>query len=322
MSLRRLLCRSLIVLAACSLSLMYFLVPELSAGSEDWYVDQRGFGLPLNSAFGSEFLDLDPALDHKIIELERRNPFQMNRAQYTRIAWTIQQCQQPCNVLIWGLGNDSPLWNSINVKGRTLFLEDNQEWIDLVTGKSPELQARFVRFPVGARLPQAAQIYNDVRALQSASDFEGARQLLATTLPQGLTSEDLDTHWDIIVVDAPPGTESSILHRLVARIGAFWGIRFLAEFVAPSRMGSIYSSSLLIGSNAVEGIPPKSTAAKKRDKHVFVHDCGRQIEQAFALLCLGFKQNFEVVYFKPLNVETGQHPWPLDRSLLLDFKIS
>lgn len=35
-----------------------------------------------------------------------------------------------CALLVFGCGNDSALWETVNAGGTTVFLEDNREWAD------------------------------------------------------------------------------------------------------------------------------------------------------------------------------------------------
>jgi rhamnogalacturonan II specific xylosyltransferase len=44
----------------------------------------------------------------------------------------VQETAGLCNLLIFGLGFDSVFWNDVNKLGSTVFLEDNQHWIDTV----------------------------------------------------------------------------------------------------------------------------------------------------------------------------------------------
>ena len=53
----------------------------------------------------------------------------MSFRQYWHIAREIELIK-PANILIFGLGFDSLLWNKLNKNGKTIFLEDNKDWID------------------------------------------------------------------------------------------------------------------------------------------------------------------------------------------------
>ena len=52
----------------------------------------------------------------------------MTNNQYLEI-YNILIMNAPCNMLVFGLGNDSYLWNEINKGGKTYFIENSSEWI-------------------------------------------------------------------------------------------------------------------------------------------------------------------------------------------------
>lgn len=76
------------------------------------------------------------------------------------------------NVLVFGLGHDTPLWRELNPRGRTVFLEDQPQWLK--------------RF--------AAAYYDTVPVVYDEGD---PAELLP--LPKAITS----TQWDVILVDGP-----------------------------------------------------------------------------------------------------------------------
>ena len=45
----------------------------------------------------------------------------------------------PCNFLVFGLGQDSPLWAEFNDGGRTVFLEDDADWISQFDSENIEI---------------------------------------------------------------------------------------------------------------------------------------------------------------------------------------
>lgn len=86
------------------------------------------------------------------------------------------------NVLVFGLGYDSPLWLAVNQNGNTFFLEDDKMWIE----KCSVLPGIV---PVAYRTE-----YWDNEKIYNAD-------LLHMPLPDYI--EDLS--WDVIVVDGPVG---------------------------------------------------------------------------------------------------------------------
>ncbi len=121
-----------------------------------------------------------------------------------------------CNFLVFGLGYDSPLWLEINKGGRTVFLEDNREWFDRITGSYPDLEAYFVTFPT--KITQWQDLLDKPNELE-------------IPLPVQVTN----IHWDVILVDAPSGAYCD------------YYLKYGTE--PPGRMISIYMASKLIKSD-------------------------------------------------------------------------
>jgi hypothetical protein len=74
---------------------------------------------------------------------------QMGTSQVISI---LQELPVDGNLLVWGLGNDSPFWNNATT-GRVAFLEDDIPlkkagalWYDTITEKYPELEAYKVHY--------------------------------------------------------------------------------------------------------------------------------------------------------------------------------
>jgi hypothetical protein len=155
--------------------------------------------------------------------MRKLNGILLSAEQLTVIAATVKG-KLPCNLLVFGLGNDSLFWLKLNRGGVTLFLEDNADWFQKITARSKMLSAFLVNYHTRR---------TDWKLLLESP------ALLDMALPDQVTHAD----WDIILVDAPNGwTEQD-----------------------PGRMKSIYLSSRLIGDSG----------------DVFVHDCNREIEDAY-----------------------------------------
>lgn len=92
----------------------------------------------------------------------------------------------PCRFLVFGLGNDSIFWERLNRRGRTVFIEDNREWLARITARFPRLEAYLVDYET--RLPQWQELLDQPH-------------LLTLRLPPAVE----ETVWDVILVDAPSG---------------------------------------------------------------------------------------------------------------------
>lgn len=125
---------------------------------------------------------------------------QMTTGQIFAIAAAISAMGPKPNVLVFGLGNDSPLWHSLNEGGYTRFVEDNAKWLKMQKERFPYLNIEQIS-------------YGD--------------RTVATSLP--LKTEELDRYpvpqcllgkqWDVIVVDSPMGHQS---HRPGRSLSIYW----------------------------------------------------------------------------------------------------
>ena len=135
----------------------------------------------------------------------------MSQIQYMNVGYVVD-VMSPCNFLIFGLGEDAELWKSINAKGRTAFVEDDQEWIEKFNGRDLEIYQ--------ADYDTLAKDYLDV-----GFDHEN--------LKMDLPKEIADTKWDIIFVDGPLGHNPP------------------RPFKGPGRMKSIYAAYNLLRDDGI-----------------------------------------------------------------------
>jgi len=90
------------------------------------------------------------------------------------------------NLLVWGLGNDSPFWKQ-STCGHVIFIEDNREWINKIALKYPFLDVEKVRYTTGVK-----------KSLHYINGTDLSN--LALNIPR---IKHID--WDVIIVDAPAG---------------------------------------------------------------------------------------------------------------------
>jgi glucuronoxylan 4-O-methyltransferase len=118
--------------------------------------------------------------------LVANNPDQMKAPEYRAIAETIAS-KSPCNLLVFGVGNDSELWYLSNPGGTTLFVEDCQEWIDHVRRIYSHVPLQIYRHQVRTRVREYSNLFwpgKDAMAVPAT-----LREIV----------------WDVIVVDGPMG---------------------------------------------------------------------------------------------------------------------
>ncbi len=120
-------------------------------------------------------------IEERIKELIESNPGQMTQDEYIAIANHISK-SAPCNLLIFGTGRDSNLWEELNEGGTTLFLEHDPYWVEQSGTDKAVLVEYFTK------RPDWEALLKDPPALMMA-------------LPERVT----DVEWDTILVDAPTG---------------------------------------------------------------------------------------------------------------------
>ena len=130
----------------------------------------------------------------------------MSKKQYLTIAKKLSQ-SSPCNLLVFGLGEDSYLWNEINKNGTTIFLEDSKEWIASINDGTLDVEH---------------VIY------QTSVENQKEIGFIAEKLEMSLPSRVLDLTYDFIIVDAPLGHQPP------------------RPFKGPGRMSSIYMAFKLL----------------------------------------------------------------------------
>ena len=54
--------------------------------------------------------------------------------------------KSPCNFLVFSLGHDSLMWSALIYGGRTIFLEEDEAWIEQMKLKFPMLESYHVTY--------------------------------------------------------------------------------------------------------------------------------------------------------------------------------
>jgi hypothetical protein len=146
------------------------------------------------------------------------------------------------NLLVWGLGNDSPYWHN-STNGKVKFIEDDStmkkagiQWYDKIMQEYPYLESYRVHYKTNT-VKSFSKYVNHPDTWHELDLFD--------QLPESVTQ----THWHVIIVDAPLGCCES----------------------GPGRYQSIYTSLKL----ANEGT------------HIFVDDFERKVEHVFSTNIFG-----------------------------------
>lgn len=170
------------------------------------------------------------------------------------------------NLLVWGLGNDSPFWNTAT-SGTVVFLEDATwdtnlipsptdsktqiRWFDLVTQQHPELQAYTVQYTTRNTPDQREYFRNNPDVWNESLNMEDLPDVVWNTV------------WDVILVDAPLGHKDT----------------------GPGRFQSIYMTRQLV-QRSFELLLEQGALDVDNDRavHVLVDDYERPLEREFSQL--------------------------------------
>ncbi|KAL2342276.1 hypothetical protein Fmac_010216 [Flemingia macrophylla] len=164
--------------------------------------------------------------------------------------------KSPCKLLVFGVGHDSLMWSALNHGGRTIFVEEDEAWMEQMRRRFPTVEAYHVTY--GSKVKEAERLMEAGRGEECRAVGDPRYSVCQLAL-KGLPSVVYETEWDLIMVDAPTGYYDD----------------------APGRMSAIYTAGMM---------------ARNRDSgdtHVFVHDVNREVEDKFsmAFLCQSYMKN-------------------------------
>lgn len=113
------------------------------------------------------------------------------------ISMIVNTIHPPIKLLVFGLGNDSIFWHTVNTGGLTVFIEDKPRWFRTITEKFPELKAFKVDY--GTKRAEWKELID-------------RPERLAMELPE----EVMQTQWDAILVDGPAGYNDETAGRMIS----------------------------------------------------------------------------------------------------------
>ena len=141
----------------------------------------------------------------KIINLKLIHKGLMSFGEYWYLAKEIELIS-PSNILVFGLGFDSILWNDLNINGKTIFIEDNNDWIEKFENKN--LSIKKVSYKTEIEKFQEYGFNSEILSLK-------------------LDKEIIKTKWDMIIIDGPLGHQPP------------------RDWAGPGRMSSLYTAKHL-----------------------------------------------------------------------------
>ncbi|PSS30732.1 Protein IRX15-LIKE like [Actinidia chinensis var. chinensis] len=171
----------------------------------------------------------------------------MSTADLKTISAALRQCPAPCNLLVFGLSHETLLWNALNHRGRTVFIDENRYYAAYFEEQNPEIEAYDVQYTT--KLSETGDLIAAAREL-SRNECRPVQNLLFSECKLGLNdlpNQLYELDWDVILVDGPRG---------------YWAD-------APGRVSAIFTAAVLARSK-------KGGNAKT---HVFVHDFNKEVDR-------------------------------------------
>ncbi|KAG6469306.1 protein IRX15-LIKE-like [Zingiber officinale] len=111
----------------------------------------------------------------------------------------------PCNLLVFGIGHETPLWRALNHGGRTVFVGESEYLVGRAEGLNPGLEAFDVAFITTVR--ETPELLATARR-QRRGECRPVQNLLYSDCRlavNDLPNQLYGVEWDVILVDGPQG---------------------------------------------------------------------------------------------------------------------
>lgn len=129
-----------------------------------------------------------------VLDVHYAESIQISRGQAAVIGAAIAGAGDGAKVLVFGCGNDSPLWAAMNPGGRTVFLENHKAWLGEARARCPDLDIREVSYR-GRSVEHSLPI----------DETELARFPVPDVVAE--------CAWDVILIDSPMGSKPTMPGR-------------------------------------------------------------------------------------------------------------
>lgn len=210
-----------------------------------------GSGSGSAAAFGSGSALPLPVFDALVHYASYSNATHRMTDTDIRAIAAVLRARGPCNLLVFGLSTESPLWLALNHGGRTVFLDENEFYVKYLEPRHPGLEAYDVSYTTKVR--DSRDLLEAARASRAA-ECRPVQNLLFSECRlaiNDLPNELYDVAWDVVLIDGPSGWKPT----------------------SPGRMPSIFTTAVLSRSGAT---------AAKGPTDVLVHDFQFEVEQVLS----------------------------------------
>jgi glucuronoxylan 4-O-methyltransferase len=89
---------------------------------------------------------IPPSLAQALIHYSTSTITPQQTQKEISVSARVLEKKSPCNFLVFGLGHDSLMWNTLNYGGRTIFLEEDESWIQQIRRRFPMLESYHVTY--------------------------------------------------------------------------------------------------------------------------------------------------------------------------------
>ncbi|XP_028786883.1 probable methyltransferase At1g27930 [Neltuma alba] len=179
---------------------------------------------------------------------------QQSLAEITLTFRVLKSMARPSNILVFGLGHDSLMWDSFNSGGTTLFLEEDPKWVQMVLKDAPGLRAHTLQYHTPLR--QAGPLLSSYRSEPACSPslpyLRGNHRckLALSNLPDEVYDQD----WDLIIIDTPGRMAAIFSAAVMARTRRASGATHIVLHDVDREAVKVYAYEFLCSYNLVNAV--------------------------------------------------------------------
>ncbi|KAL2906255.1 Glucuronoxylan 4-O-methyltransferase 3 [Bienertia sinuspersici] len=149
---------------------------------------------------GSSCSKLPPSLSDALIHYATSNITPQQTSKEISVTERVLLRKSPCNFLVFGLGYDSLMWASLNHGGKTVFLEENEDWISEIQQKFPTIKSYHAIYDT--KVKHSDSLMTSAVETEGCTKVVDPRESECNLALKKLPKEVYETEWDLIMVDA------------------------------------------------------------------------------------------------------------------------